>query len=504
MNRTCTVAALALLTSIACGAPALAGNLEEGIVQYRVENFEEALSLLEKARAEQPGSSVAAFYLGMARKQTGDITGAIRDLSAAVRLLPPVLDAYLELADAYHVSGDEKKALEWAIRSEKEGVKPGQSAFMRGLALAGLSKGDEAISAFEQAKKLDPTLTQAADLQIAMALAGSRKITRARDALRAVVAADPNSEIASYAKEYEQSFTRVIEDYRPLRLTVGLNYLYDDNAISNPSNPAARAVIGNPTGERDHAFLGNFRMDYTPLPVNDLVFSAQYLLQTTEYTESNTDEENPSTVISALTVNPGYSVGSSILSLPIGFTHVLLKDHKYQSSVSVRPTWSWQAAPQHIVQLGTSFTRRDMLQDALAVEEDRDAHVGGANAGYIYSYGTQGGMAAARYDFSYDSAKGDNWKNRTHRWSLNGIVPLTDAVKLNLGGEVSWQDYLKTHTVFNTRRDDTTWYGTAGLSWSVTENITLSAQYAHTRADSNIAVYDYDRNTFSAGIEFGF
>ncbi|WP_026841757.1 tetratricopeptide repeat protein [Citrifermentans bremense] len=503
MTKT-SLAAAALIAAFTCAAPAQASTLDEGIIQYRVENFEEALALLQKARAEEPKSSLAAFYLGMARKQGGDIPGAIKDLTDAATLKPPVLDSYLELADAWHVQGDDEKALQWANRSESEGVNPARSAFFKGIILSGLGQREEAVAAFEKAKRLDPSLTQSAQLQIAMVMAGSRKLTRARDALRAVVAADPNSEIAGYAKEYEQSFTRILDSYQPLHLTLGLNYLYDDNAISSPSNPGARAQIGNPTGQRDHAFMGNFRLDYTPLLENDYTLSAQYLVQSTKYGDTDTAEENPSTVINSLTVNLGHSFGNSIFSVPISLSHVLLKEKAYQSLATVRPTWSWQAAPQHILQAGASFTRRDMLQDPLVQDEDRDANIGGASAGYIFSYGELGGMAALRYDFSYDDARGVNWKNRGHRYSANGVIPLAAALKLNLSGEVATQDYFKTNTVFDVQRRDTTWFGTAGLSWNLNRNLALLAQYSHTKAESNIKVYDYSRNTFSTGIEFSF
>ncbi len=506
MNRNFAIAALAIFASIACGTPANAGDLEEGIVQYRLENFEEALALLEKSRAQQRQSSVAAFYLGMARKQGGDLSGAIKDLTDAATLKPPVLDAYLELADAHHVAGDDKKALEWANRSETAGVRPGQSAFIKGIILAGQGKGEDAVKAFEKAKKLDAALAQPADLQIAMVMAGSRKLTRARDALRAVVAADPNSEIASYAKEYEQSFTRIIEDYRTWHATLGIGYLYDDNAISNPSNAGARAQIGDPTGQRDFATLGTLRLDYSPMLSGDLVFNAQYLLQSTTYANANTDAANPSTIINSLTLNPGYSLGGSVLSLPVNYSHVLLREQKYQQMIGARPTWSWLLAPQHILQGGVSYTRRDMLQDPLAPEEDRDANLWGASLGHVFSYGNRGGMAAVRYEFTFDATKGSNWENRGHRVSLNGVVPLTDDLKLNLSGEVASLDYLKPNMLIGNgvKRDDTTWFGTVGLSYSLNRHATLNAQYSHTTAQSNIPVYGYNRNTFSTGLEFSF
>lgn len=500
MSKALSLAAVTLAACLACGATAWAGSLEEGVAQYRNENFEEAQALFSKARAEEPGSSVAAFYLGMARKQGGDLAGAIKDLKDAATLKPPVLDAYLELADAFHVMGDDRQALNWVERSEQAGVKPGQTAFMKGVVLSALDKKDEALTAFTEAKRRDPGLTQAADLQMAMIMAGSRKFSQARDALRAVVAADPNSEIASYAKEYEQSFTRIIESYRPLHLAVGLNYLYDDNAISNPSNPTARAQIGSPTGQRDNAFLGNFRVDYTPMPGDDYVFSAQYLLQSTKYGDS----DNPSTIINALTLNPGRLLGDAVLSLPLNYTHVMLKEKSYQQLFGVRPTLSWQLAPQHILQASASATRRDMIQPPLSPDENRDANIWGAAAGYIYSYGTAGGMLAGRYEWNFEKTTGSNWENRGHKFSLSALVPLSETVKVNLSGDVTLQDYLNTSTIFDVRRDDTIWFGTAGVTWNVTPDIALSAQYSYTSADSNIGVYDYDRNTVSTGVEFSF
>ena len=502
VSKAITVAALALAACIFCGTSAKAeSSLEQGIVQYRTENFEEAMALLKKARAEQPESSIAAFYLGMAYKQAGDLAGATKHLTDAATLKPPVLDAYLELADVHHTAGNEAKALEWVRRAEKAEVTPAKTAYLKGVVLAALGESRGALRAFEKAKKLDKTLTQSADFQMAIVMATSREFVRARDALRAVVAADPKSDIASYAKEYEKSFTNIIESYRTWHLTLGANYLYDDNAISSPSNPTAQALIGNPTGQRDNAFLGTLRVDYTPMISGSALFSAQYMLQTTKYG----NDDNPSTLVNSLTLIPGYVFGTSALSLPVNYSHVLLKEEKYQQMLSARPTWSWQINPQNILQGGLSYSRREMLTLPLAAEENRDGNLFGASVGQIFSYGTQGGMAAARYEYTWDAAEGSNWANRGHKVSLNGSVPLAAALKLNLSGEVTQQDYLSQNASFGfIKRDDTTWFATTGLSWDVRPNIVLSAQYAHTTVDSNIAVYGYSRNTFSTGVEVAF
>jgi hypothetical protein len=62
-------------TAPAVAAPTPQGSavsLPEGIRQYQAENYEEAIEILKKVRTEDPASATAAFFLGMAFKQTND------------------------------------------------------------------------------------------------------------------------------------------------------------------------------------------------------------------------------------------------------------------------------------------------------------------------------------------------------------------------------------------------------------------------------------------------
>ena len=67
-------------------------TLEQGIIEYRAENYEEAISIFQKIKQEQPNSSVASFYLGLTYKQTGDYKEGAKQFKDAVNLTPPVLD----------------------------------------------------------------------------------------------------------------------------------------------------------------------------------------------------------------------------------------------------------------------------------------------------------------------------------------------------------------------------------------------------------------------------
>ena len=58
------------------------------------------------------------------------------------------------------------------------------------------------------------------------------------------------------------------------------------------------------------------------------------------------------------------------------------------------------------------------------------------------------------------------------------------------------------HTVFEEKRKDRTFQAFAGLSWNFYKDFSLLMNYGFTRAESNIEIYEYDRNITTFGIEY--
>ncbi|GAM09367.1 tetratricopeptide repeat protein [Geobacter sp. OR-1] len=469
--------------------------LEQGVREYRDENFEEAMVTLKAARGKEPGSSVAAFYLGLTFKQTGEYSAAAEQFRDAFRLTPPILDAPLELAETLFTMGDVAGAKKALIDAEKNRVRPAAVSFLKGVVLAKENEIDDAIDCFRTAAKLDPSLAQPAELQIAILQARERRISQARKSLRTLIAMDPASDAASMAKEYETTFTRLIEAHRSWRLTAGANYLYDDNVISNPDNDTRLDQL-----DRDSAFVGTFRIDYAPLIDPPWGIIAQYNFQSTTYGTLYT----MNTLVNSVSIVPSYTQRNGAASLPVSYSHVLLADKKYMGIASVRPTQSLLLPFSHIVQLNLAYTRREMLRDPLLFDEDRDADIFGAGAAYVVPFAEGNGMASLRYEFSYDNAIGQNWVNRGHRVNIGANFPVVDGLSIQVNGDLFDQDYLHRHTTFGKVREDTIYTAIAGLTWDISANISLNFQYNHTRSVSNIDQYDYRRNTVIAGLEASF
>ncbi|HOK07232.1 MAG TPA: tetratricopeptide repeat protein [Syntrophales bacterium] len=209
--------------------------LKEGIRQYRDENYEEAIEVLAQARRQDPKSSTAAFFLGLAYKQTNDFTQAAAQMRDAVTLTPPIREAVIELIDLLNQLDQVEEAMKWVAVAERDGLFPAKTAFLKGLLLTKQRRFDEAVVAFEKSKELEKGYTQAADLQIGLAYLQNRKFTKARERFQASITQDPLSDLASYARRYqdiveEQSFLQ-----RPLRITLGVSGQYDTNMLQEPA-----------------------------------------------------------------------------------------------------------------------------------------------------------------------------------------------------------------------------------------------------------------------------
>ena len=472
-------------------------SLQEGIADYRAERFEEAVLSLSEARKQRPTSSLAAFYLGMALKQTGDSPGAIGELRRSLSLEPPVLDAYPELIESLYRAGDYAEARKLIDRAERTGLKTGSIAFLEGLVLAAEGADNEALAAWRTAVERDATLAQASALQTAMVQAKQRNLEGAQQSLRALIAQDPKSDLATLAREYDQTFSRILAGERPWRLAIGLAYLYDDNVIAKPSATIPGVEL---SGEEDSGMVATVRAEYAPRLGNGWLLNSQYLLNSTTYGSNDTHN----TISQSLALVPGMEFGTSALTVPLSATHVMLKQENYLVLGSVRPTLSLMAAPGMLCQLSAGYGRRAMLQDPLIPDEDRDADIFTVSGGYMATFAEGEGVASARYEYSYDDASGSNWDNAGHRGSIGLLLPLAAKVKANLGGDLFWQEYLHIHTLSGVERDDTIYSASAGVTWTATPGFDVTLSYGFTRSDSNIAVYDYRRNTVTAGIEYQF
>lgn len=474
--------------------------LSQGIREYKGENYEEALATLTQAEGTGTNGTVS-YYLGMTYKRMGDHRTALRYLTEAQQLGTNEAGLYREIADCNLALDDYAAARTALSDGEKAGAPQGELDYTRGLLLMREKNYDGALAAFTKAGEEEPKLAGMAQFQTAMVLAAQQKPQQARSVLQSLIAADYDTEVTAYARDYERQFAAALEEHRTWRGTLQAAYMYDSNAIGEPQNTAGLPTL--PTAH-DGALVANLRLDYQPLLDGNLLFSGRYTVNSVTYENLNSNNQ----ITQSLTLTPGFGKGTTSFSLPLFYNHTFIDSEQYLHSFGARPTLSLRLGKAHIAQLLGSYTKRMMLFDYInqATErtESRDSDIFMAGAGYVFLFAEGQGMANLRYEWSHDDTDGTNWRNTGNRVAASALIPIKPDLSANIGGSAFYQNYDGINNYFSTARKDVIYTAATGLGWELNPMTKLTLQFNLTRADSNVAVYDYVRRTVTAGVELTF
>ncbi len=477
--------------------------LREGIRQYNQENYEEAIEALIKAREVEPASSPAAFFLGLAYKQAQDYPKALENLRDAVTLTPKIKEALVELIDVlYQLGGPEnlKEAEKWIGVGEREGIYPAKTAFLKGLVLQKEGRYDEAIEAFKKAETLDESIAQSAEFQIGICFIKARKLKMARKSLETALLRDPQSDLASYARQYKDLVENRLFLERPLRFTLGLFGGYDDNLVLKPSDSSLAPGV---TNEEAYFLNNSLRVNYVPKLNNPWLFNAQYA-GSWKVHSNNTHTHD--FVANSVAITPGYNFGRWSLNLVGGYNHFLVRNpsyKKYLEAFNAGPLLRFLVRKNHLLEVYGGFHWNYYNRKPLIPEENRDSAGADTYINWIWVF-KKGAFLNMRYAFIDDNTEGDNWQHRGHKLSASATIPLIRKFNLQVTASIFRQNFKNTHTIFLKRRKDNTYEGSIGLTYEIFKNANIVAQYSRIRDDSNIGIYDYKKNIYTLGIEYRF
>ena len=501
--------ALFLCTLLPLAAVAQRSNLlKEGIEQYNKENFEEAIVTLTRAREEAPASAEAAFYLGMAYRQLNDIPSAYRQFEAAVGLKPLSDNAILEVIETATLLDRLDVAKKWIAVAEEHRVYPARVAFLKGASLAKEGKHDEAITAYELSRRLDPTYAQSADFQIGICLMNQKKYERARDLFQAAVTRDPLSDLATYARRYQEAAEQWRFIQRPLRVTIGVTGQYDTN-YRNLGDPYDHAVFGYneylaETDKASFVMQNVVRLDYVPNLPAPFALTAGYAALNTLHQRYGTDND---TFANSFTLAPGMNFEGFAFNLVANYTHTLKRDpgyRRYSEVSSVGPLFRYLLRKDHILEANVSYTRKNFFKPVfIPAQEDQSSRGLESSLGWIWLF-RENAFLNLKLGYSVDDAEGIHYDNQGYRASASLIYPLADALRLQIGSELYLQDYRNENLVYRKNRKDRNYTGTIGVTWSAWKYLDATAQYLYQNVYSNIYTYDYRRHMFSLGVELKF
>ncbi len=488
------VLACGFLTSLAVAQPG--SSLDKGIALYQREQDDEAASMLKKARGEDPPSTRAAYYLGLVYKRLQNYTEAKVHLNDAVTGSPKIKEALIELVEVLYQLGETDEAFKWIVVAEETGVRPAQTAFLKGLVSAKAGKNPEAIEAFKNARDLDKALTQSADYQIGLIHLKDKSWDEAEKTFQEVVIVDPNSDIAAFANEYMKAMQRRQETEKPFRLQAGVYFEYDDNVILKPGDVTTVGDIGNEEDTREvvtanaewaHRFSDRWgvRLQY------DLYFANQTSLDAFDL-HSHT-----------WGFVPVYQPASQnwTVSMPLQYNHTWVDRGGFLSSETINPLVNFKITERQTGQIGVKLQLKDYLRASVNDNEDRDAFRAAPGVSWLMLFWDNKAILNLRYELDAEDTDGRNWDYFGHRFTASVRVPFfLDKLYLTLAGDVYLQDFENMHSTFNVEREDEAYTASTQFSYDLTRNFQLQLRYTYVDHDSNIAIYKYGRNVISGGV----
>jgi Tfp pilus assembly protein PilF/predicted porin len=477
--------------------------LKQAIEQYKQENYEEAIAILTELRKQEPRSTAAAFFLGLSYKQAMDFSRAADNLRDAVTGSPRIKEALVELIEVLYRLPDDKhleEARKWLAIAEKASISPAKTAFLAGLINQKGKKYSQAIADFERAKEFDPSVTQSADVQIGLCYVSEKKLQQAADSFRLAVIHDPQSDLAGFARRYQDAVEKRIEREKPWHYTLSFFGQYDSNLVLKPNEASLATSI---TDEESSTWTASARVDYTPVLEDGWLFNAGYIFSSDWHDNHSTTHD---VINNTINVAPGYNFGDYALNLSASYSYALLKNPRYDSYLgylNVGPLYRRLLNKEQILEVFGGYTKSEYFQPPLTAEEERNSEGLLASVSWIWLF-RQDGFLNLKYAFSNENAKGVNWQNKGHRFTANVACPLRKDLQLQVSAQAFLQDYDNVHTAFLVKREDRNYMGSVGLNWQFRKRTKLIVQYTRTRADSNVGIYDYERDQLTAGIEYRF
>lgn len=474
----------------------LSPTLERGIGLYKHENYDEALAVLIKAREEDPSSTLAAYYLGLNYKQLQNYKMAISHLRDAVTNSPKIKGALIELIDCLYNYDELAEANKWIAEAEKEGIRPAQIAFLKGLVMVKEEKYPKAIESFETAKAMDPSMEQASDYQIGITQLKSKEYASAKKTFEDVIALESSSPLAKFASEYTEAINRRQEIIgKPWQLSFRTAWEYDDNVVLKPDSD----IGANIADEADWRTIYTTDIAYTHRG-DDFTLKAEHLL----YYSKQNDLGFYDTLANSIVIQPSFYQENNVLAFPVTYTHTMVDERSYLSSPTVSGVYNHVFGEKYMGQAYLKYTNKNFLWTPTSSDEDRDSNGLGGGAGWYAFFAERKGYANFRYGLEREWTEGNNWEYVGHRIYTTTLIPLLEKLKITLTGGVFIQDFLNTHTTFSVERKDNVYTGAALLAYHFYKGWEFQAQYTHMRADSNIDIYRYDRNIYGVGMEVKF
>lgn len=473
--------------------------LISGMEHYKSGKYKEALEDFQKAIVIFPDDPDIPFYMGLTYLQLNEPETAIEHFKKTLEKDPEYTDAHFQLG----VVLIQKKAYQDSIAHlekvyKKEPAREDLGYFL-GFAYYQTEQYKKALSYLEKAKTKDKTIESLILYYTGLAKQQLGKTKEAAAAYKKIIITDPTSPLAEPSQRLIEALT--VEERLKKRFSIDLTtkLQYDDNLILVPTTN----VFNLRNKERKSTIeLFYLRGEYAFIRKPDFALAASYGFYQT-ITNKMRDMDVQDHILS-LDLSKRGSLGSMPYDFKINYAYdYLLSDYYYLlQRHTIRPVFILMENKTNLSVFQYAFQVKEFKEKPLFPEDNRDAI--NHEAGFIHflRFNDAKHHIKAGYFYDREFTEGANWKYSGNKFITGFQYTFPKDIRLTADYEYKMVRYKNNNIYFDKKREDTERSLNTVVSKDIGKGWSVSLEYMRRRNSSNIDLYDYRKNLYSAGLSW--
>jgi len=452
-----------------------------GVFAYEDGDYEDAVSNFETALSADDQNPFYHHFLGKTYQQMKMYVDSAIHLYQAWRLDPDMSGLRYDLAHQNYKAGDFERASGFFVESVKEDPSNVLAYYYAGISNFKLERYESALPFFFDAIEKSPSIKANGFYYAGICYRKMREIDKAMSHFEYVRDHADSQGLIDSAEKWLEEIAAYRRANRPLGLYAKLGSSYDTNVRLEPLDADVYA------DEDDFLSQGFVSGRYNFVNTEDLKIGLGYSHYQTVYGRL----ETYNLIGSIGSFNIRYSMPRLTLGLNYFPSIYWLDGHTYMRRQELRPEVMIKLSNSLSMRFSYSYYNVNHVQD-----DGRDGNIDGFSLDGYNSFPRlkmllYGGVG---YEVYYPSDPDQDYGQAKARLGVSLTLPLD--LKLDAMGRYYHKRYENPDSLFGMTRKDDKYTGSLAISRNLIYHwLTIIAEYSYTRNDSNITVYDYQRQT---------
>ena len=493
----------------------------QAILAYDARKYDEALALLKDALALDPKNVEALYYTGLVLMAQQKTEQAVEVLEKARALAPRDLSILFLLGVAYFAlerydQAEGPLTPVFNERPQTEGI-----GYYVGLIRYRKKDYQGALKAFRAETSKNPNIQQLVRFYSGLTLAILGLPEQAVAEVDAALRLQTGSALTGPAERIRDSLASARDAERRFHADVRVGFLYDSNVavVPQPSHdPTAESLRRRKTATTGE--IGALRLDYAWLRTGPWESTVTYsFFQTYNNRLPDFNVQNH-LVAGALSYRAAVGAMPFQVGAQYSWDYLSLGNDDFLQRHTATVFGTLVENQGNLTTVLARFQNKDFYASLGQLEdEDRDARNWMVGLTHVFRFAQDKHYVRVGYQFDYEKADGRNFTYAGNRFLAGGQYTLPwGSTRLKYDFDLHQRHYLHANTLLpvvnpGTReRDDFEQNHVVRVEQVLAANIgpasigcaptapcplTLAAEYQRTVAESNLAVYTYNRNVWS-------